>query len=167
MSQFGRLSHLGQPDKNTPFLTRADLGGRVIRETQRRLVTMDKVVAYWVERAEYDLETAKAMLETARYLYVAYMCQQAVEKLLKALIAQQNKETLPIHNLNRLAEIAGISDHLDPEQFGFLAELTPYCVEARYGDYKESLSEIVNAEKAKVVYEKTREIFGWLFQKID
>ena len=42
---------------------------------------MDKVVAHWVERAEYDLETAKAMLDTARYLYVAYMCQQAVEKL--------------------------------------------------------------------------------------
>lgn len=67
------------------------------------------MVAHWVERAEYDLETAKAMLDTARYLYVAYMCQQAVEKLLKTLIAQQNKENLPIHNLNRLAELAGIA----------------------------------------------------------
>jgi HEPN domain-containing protein len=128
---------------------------------------MDKIVGHWVERAEYDLETAKAMLDTARYLYVAYMCQQAVEKLLKALIAQQSKEILPIHNLNRLAEIAGIRDHLSTEQFEFLAELTPYCIEARYGDYKESLSEIVDAERARVVYEKTREVFGWLSQKID
>jgi HEPN domain-containing protein len=127
---------------------------------------MDKLVAHWVERAEYDLGTAKAMLDTARYLYVAYMCQQAVEKLLKAIIAQQNQENLPIHNLNRLAEIAGIRDHLNTEQFGLLAELTPYCIEARYGDYKESLSEIIDERKAREVFEKTQEIFKWLYQRI-
>jgi HEPN domain-containing protein len=32
--------------------------------------------------------------------------QQAVEKLLKAIIAQLGQENLPIHNLNRLAERA-------------------------------------------------------------
>ena len=127
---------------------------------------MDKVVAHWVERAEYDLETAKAMLDTARYLYVAYMCQQAVEKLLKAIIAQQNKENLPIHNLNRLAEITGIRNDLSTEQFNFLAELTPYCIEARYGDYKESLSDIIDEERARHVYEKTQGMFKWLYQKI-
>ena len=46
------------------------------------------------------------------------------------------------------------------EQFKFLAELTPYCIEARYGDYKESLSEIINKKKAKEVYQKTEEIFS-------
>jgi HEPN domain-containing protein len=128
---------------------------------------VDKIVAHWVERAEYDLETAKVMLETARYLYVAYMCQQAVEKLLKAIIAQQNKENLPIHNLNRLVEIAGIRNALNAEEFNFLAELTPYCIEARYGDYKESLAEIINEGRAKEVYKKTQEIFRWLYRKIE
>ena len=128
---------------------------------------MDKVVAHWVERAEYDLETAKAMLDTERYLYVAYMCQQAVEKLLNAIIAQQNKENRPIHNLNRLAEIAGIRNDLNTEQFNFLAELTPYCIETRYGDYKESLSEIINEERARQVYKKTQGLFKWLYQKKD
>ena len=128
---------------------------------------MDKIVAHWVERAEYDLGSAKAMLDTGRYLYVGYMCQQAAEKLLKAIIAQQNKENLPIHNLSRLVEIAEIKNHLTSEQFNFLAELTPYCIEARYGDYKESLSEIVNEQKAKEIYEKTQEIFKWLYREID
>jgi len=128
---------------------------------------MDKIVAHWVERAEYDLGTAKAMLDTGRYLYVGYMCQQAAEKLLKAIIAQQNKENLPIHNLNRLVEVAEIKNHLNSEQFNFLAELTPYCIEARYGDYKESLSEIINEQKAKEIYEKTREIFKCLYREID
>ncbi len=128
---------------------------------------MDNIVAHWVERAEYDLGTAKAMLDTGRYLYVGYMCQQAAEKLLKAIIAQQNKENLPIHNLSRLVEVAEIKNHLNSEQFNFLAELTPYCIEARYGDFKESLSEIINEQKAKEIYEKTQEIFKWLYREID
>jgi len=128
---------------------------------------MERFVSHWVERAEYDLETAKSMLDTGRYLYVGYMCQQAVEKILKGIIAQQNKENLPIHNLNRLAQVAGIENDLNAEQFNFLAELTPYCIEARYGDYRESLSEIINEQRAREVYAKTKEIFKWLYQKID
>ncbi len=127
---------------------------------------MDRVVAHWVERSEYDLDTAKAMLDTGRYLYVGYMCQQTVEKLLKAMIANQDKENLPIHNLNRLAEVAEISDLLSSEQITFLAELTSFCIEERYGDFKESLSEIINKEKAGAIYRKTREMFEWLYQKI-
>jgi len=127
---------------------------------------MDRIVAHWIERSEYDLDTAKVMLDTSRYLYVAYMCQQAIEKILKALIAQLGKENFPIHNLSRLAEISLISNELTSDQFNFLAELTPYHIEARYGDYKESLSEIINKEKAEQVYKKTREIYEWIYQKI-
>jgi HEPN domain-containing protein len=128
---------------------------------------MDKIVEHWVERSKYDLDTAKAMLDTGRYLYVSYMCQQAIEKILKAIIAQQGKENFPIHNLNRLAEISLIDSELNSDQFNFLAELTPYNIEARYGDYKESLSEIINDKKAQKVYEKTLEIHEWLYQKIN
>lgn len=127
---------------------------------------MDKIVAHWVERSKYDLGTAKVMLDTGRYLYVAYMCQQTVEKMLKAIIAQHGKENFPIHNLNRLAEIATIRNELTSEQFNFLAELTPYHIEARYGDYKESLSEIINDKEAEQVYRKTKGIYKWLYQKI-
>ena len=41
--------------------------------------------AYWLDGAEYDLQTANAMLETRRFLYVGFMCHQAVEKALKAV----------------------------------------------------------------------------------
>ena len=127
---------------------------------------MDRIVAHWVERSQYDLDTAKIMLDTGRYLYVAYMCQQTVEKMLKAIIAQQGKENFPIHNLNRLAEIAEINNDLSSEQFSFLAELTPYHIEARYCDYKEKLSEIIDKQKAQEVYIKTLEIHKWLYRKI-
>ena len=64
---------------------------------------MDKIVEHWVERSKYDLDTAKAMLDTGRYLYVSYMCQQAIEKILKAIIAKKGKENFPINKLNRIA----------------------------------------------------------------
>jgi HEPN domain-containing protein len=127
---------------------------------------MDKYVSHWLERSKYDLDTAKAMLDARRYLYVAYMCQQAVEKLLKAIIAQHGKENLPIHNLNRLAELAELRGDLDEEQIDLLAELTAYNIVARYGDYKENLSEIVDIQKAKFLYDKTMELFKWLCKKI-
>jgi len=127
---------------------------------------MDKIVEHWIERSQYDLDTAKAMLDTGRYLYVSYMCQQTIEKLLKAIIAQQGKKNFPIHNLNRLAEISAISNGLSSEQFNFLAELTPYHIEARYGDYKEKLSEVIGDKKAQQVYKKTLEFHKWLYQKI-
>ena len=127
---------------------------------------MDKYVSHWLERSKYDLETAKAMLDARRYLYVAYMCQQAVEKLLKAIIAQHGKENLPIHNLNRLAELAELSGELGEGQIDLLAELTAYNIVARYGDYKESLSEIVDIQKAKFLYDRTLELFQWLCKRI-
>ena len=41
-------------------------------------------VSYWLDLAEYDLDTAKAMLKSRRYLYVGFMCHQVIEKALKA-----------------------------------------------------------------------------------
>lgn len=35
---------------------------------------MTDKVRYWVELSDYDLDTAQAMLETRRYLYVGFMC---------------------------------------------------------------------------------------------
>lgn len=52
--------------------------------TDKAMTSLADHSAYWIERAEYDLETAKAMQQTGRYLYVGFMCQQTVEKALKA-----------------------------------------------------------------------------------
>lgn len=67
--------------------------------------------AYWLESAQYDLQTAQAMLETRRYLYVGFMCHQTIEKALKAvLVARKPNEELPyIHKLARLANLSDLS----------------------------------------------------------
>ena len=53
---------------------------------------MQQETKLWLERADYDLETAEAMLKSSRYLYVAFACQQAVEKYMKAFIQEKTGE---------------------------------------------------------------------------
>lgn len=40
---------------------------------------LERRVSYWIEMAEYDLEIAKVMLDGGRYMYVGFMCHQAIE----------------------------------------------------------------------------------------
>jgi HEPN domain-containing protein len=35
---------------------------------------------YWLDIAQYDLDTAAAMFAAGRWLYVVFMCQQAIER---------------------------------------------------------------------------------------
>ena len=42
----------------------------------------------WVALAEYDLETARHMLKTGRYLYVVFLCHLALEKMFKAHVTE-------------------------------------------------------------------------------
>ena len=42
----------------------------------------------WISLAEYDLETARHMQKTGRYLYVIFMCHIALEKILKAHVTE-------------------------------------------------------------------------------
>ena len=47
-------------------------------------MTQEEKVRYWLNIADYDLDTAEAMHQTRRWLYVGFMCHQVIEKTLKA-----------------------------------------------------------------------------------
>lgn len=48
---------------------------------------------YWLQIAEYDIETAKAMLKSGRYL-LGFMCHQSIEKILKGVfVVKYNTST--------------------------------------------------------------------------
>ena len=56
----------------------------------------EEKLQYWIEISEYDLETAKDMFQVKRYLYVGFMCHQAIEKILKAYYFNMHQKTPPI-----------------------------------------------------------------------
>ena len=121
---------------------------------------------YWLEIAEYDLETAKAMQKTGRYLYVGFMCHQVVEKSLKAVIAKNGIMPPKVHALVRLAELSGLATTLSSEQKSLLNELLPLNIEARYPSYKEKLSASLNEQYCADLVIKTEALLSWIKQQL-
>jgi len=122
-----------------------------------------KVVKNWIALAEYDFETAKAMMKSGRYLYVAFTCQQTIEKTLKALYVKEKQETPPYsHNLIRLAEeLSGIKP-IDEDANRFLERLNSYYIQSRYTEEIHQISKSLNKKNAQEILSKTGELFKWL-----
>lgn len=122
---------------------------------------------YWVELADYDFDTAFAMLESKRYLYVGFMCHQVVEKMLKAYWSLKLEEPpLKIHSLSRLAEKTGLDELMSQEQRDFVDLLEPLNIEARYPSHKERLLRSLNRERCKAIIESTDQIRTWIKTKL-
>ena len=129
-------------------------------------LSVKQIVDQWLERMNYDLGTASAMLKTRRYLYAAFMCQQAVEKGIKGWLAINNQRVPPIHNLRKLALLGQLESELSDEQIDLLEQLIPFAIKARYGSYKQKLSEICDRKMATELFTKTERLIRWLKEKM-
>lgn len=123
-------------------------------------------VRKWLERVDYDIETAEAMLRTGRYIYAVFMCQQAIEKCFKALIAYMGGDVLPIHNLRRLAESSRVKDQIDKEQMMKLDFLSQYYITGRYKEDIAELSRGITEEFSRSIIHFSKEMIRWLTQKM-
>jgi len=122
---------------------------------------MSGVPEKWAEQARYDLETAHAMLESGRHLYVLFCCQQAVEKMLKGLIARRSGRFPPrFHNLKHLADIAQV--RVSKRQAKFLRELGAYYIQSRYPEGLYIKPEQVDRGLADEILDKTENLLIWL-----
>jgi len=126
---------------------------------------MSDAAQSWAEQSQYDLETARAMLESGRHLYVLFCCQQSVEKALKALIVRQTGGFPPrIHNLLQLAESAGIETSAERKRF--LGELTAYYIQSRYPEEIRILGSTIRREIAEETLKKTEAEIQWLSSRL-
>jgi HEPN domain-containing protein len=111
-------------------------------------------VKAWIEASRYDLDTAKAMLQTHRYLYVLFMCQQSLEKLLKGHVTAKTREFPPrIHNLMRLEELTDLK--CTPEEKALLERLSLYYIQTRYPLEIQALAKDL-LQEAEVLWKKLR-----------
>ena len=100
-------------------------------------MTQEEKVRYWLDIADYDIDTAEAMYKTKRWLYVAFMCHQVIEKTLKAYWSAKRDDIPPyIHNHKRLAEGCGLYEQLSEEQKDFIDTISTFNIQARYPEYK-------------------------------
>jgi len=128
-------------------------------------VTIQQKYEHWLDIAQYDLETAKSMLSSGRWLYVVFMCQQAVEKLSKGLYTLYVDDNIPrIHNIKTIIEYF---DHKLPiaisdEKFDFFDALSSYYLNNRYPDFISKLSSQIKEAEATKILSQTEEVFSWL-----
>ena len=126
---------------------------------------VNKQVSDWLTAAEYDLQTAQAMLETKRYLYVTFMCQQTIEKTLKAIYAHKKNEIPPrTHNLLYLVDALQVTMP-DPDK-EFLGELNQFYLGGRYPGKINELAKAIDQNKAVYYLDKTRGVQQCLKQML-
>lgn len=120
----------------------------------------------WLDRVAYDMDTAKAMLQTGRLIYAIFMCQQSLEKCFKALLASEDKEIVPIHNLRRLAELTAVIQELDEPMLMKLDFLSNYYINARYKEDLQQLSKGITEAVARDFIQFSEGLITWLCQKM-
>jgi HEPN domain-containing protein len=106
-------------------------------------------IARWLERSDMDLQMAEAGLNLGLWPPCVFHCQQAVEKVLKAIWVNQ-RETEPPRTHN-LVDLAAELDLRLEEWDDYLTNLSDQAVASRYVD-----DEGYTADDALQCYEKAR-----------
>lgn len=130
---------------------------------------------YWLMLSDYDLGTIDCLIQGERWVYVAYLCQQAVERQLKGMYVYYNNAEAPkTHNLNFLfnkvtgsekfkqeADTARLQEHR-AEAEDFLIDLMFYYMSDYPFSYKNISSRFVGRELALQLFAKAKETVHWL-----
>jgi len=128
---------------------------------------MDSKIKYWIDLSDYDLETAEAMLQSKRYLYVGFMCHQSIEKAFKAYFTKLKSETAPYsHSLSYLAKQADFYEKFSEEQKEFIDQIEPLNIEARYPSHKERLLKSLTDIKCLEIIHNTQKIQKWIKERL-
>ena len=114
-------------------------------------------------------------MDGGRYMYVAFMSQQAIEKLTKGVYNLYSKNEPPIiHNIwnifKQLKKDIKVEEHLTTNEFednlqkfkSFFAELLSYYISGRYPLFKEKISSGIDASRAKRILCNTEGVFLWI-----
>ncbi len=124
---------------------------------------MQKDTQNWIELAEYDLDTARHMLATGRYLYVVFLCHLSLEKMLKAHVTEVTRAIPPkTHDLIYLVKKSTIE--LPGPFLDFIGKINTASIPTRY---PESLQSALMDYPEPVAHEyllQTQELIEWLKQ---
>jgi HEPN domain-containing protein len=114
-----------------------------------------RVARRWIAKAEEDLTAAERLigLDDSLAAVVCFHAQQAVEKLLKALLVFAGVPLARTHDVIQLAQLLP-GDLALPVPLADLAPLNRYAVEARYPIGEEPIS----SEEAQVAIAASRRV---------
>ena len=121
----------------------------------------------WLDQVDEDILAAESLYTSGRWLYIGFLCHQAIEKLIKAYwFACREDEPMYLHNHFRLLEGCGLKSELNEEQRRFIEIMAPMYIAGRYPEYKSQVARMLNDKGSKYIIEKTREFKIWILQKL-
>jgi HEPN domain-containing protein len=92
-----------------------------------------KQIDYWRKGSEDNLDSARVLVQSGHFEFGLFAAHLALEKMLKAHVAKATNQLPPkIHNLARLAAIAGLAFPLERKRF--LNRFDIFQIEGRYPD---------------------------------
>jgi len=120
---------------------------------------MREEIENWLKQANKDLEAAQKNFEIKEYYISAFLCQQAIEKGLKAVILLKTKEKIIGHSLIHLGKLADI-----PNKFiSKLKIISPQYFLSRYPDATEDVPfELYDDEIVKNFLAIAKEVLEWI-----
>lgn len=119
----------------------------------------------WINDSDYDLQSAKVMLDSGRYFFVVFMCHLTIEKLLKAFIVErQSIEPPKIHSLVGLVTRGGLA--IPAEHRPLIDQLNTMSVVTRYPDGRRAIASLLTNESMTALYKRTVWLAQWLKQEL-
>lgn len=122
-----------------------------------------KISNYWLKGANRDREVAEDLFKLKHYHWCLFMWHLVIEKVLKALIVQNNQEILPTHDLVKLSKRTGLE--FDQPQLEALTEATAFNLEARYDSYKNDFYKKATKEYAERWVNHLERLYQWLLKQ--
>ncbi|MBL7139049.1 MAG: HEPN domain-containing protein [Bacteroidales bacterium] len=94
------------------------------------------LITAWLTKARHDLDTAKIVASKLPDYddTIAFHCQQAIEKTLKAYLIHLDLEFKPVHDLGYLLNLIGTKDPEFEPDFEQVDRISRYAVQIRYPD---------------------------------
>ena len=127
---------------------------------------MSAKVNEWLNRAKADLTAAELLQTFDEYpvAILAFHCQQAVEKSLKAFLTARNVPFLFRHDLGYLLDLCINADPDLAELESEIAGLTPYAVEGRYPT---DIPLEPTKEDGQTFFRQAKNVFAFVSKRIE
>lgn len=124
---------------------------------------MDEEFSLWLDKSKESFDDAIYSLKSHRYSLTAFCCQQALEKILKAaIIKHKNQRPRKIHDLLPLLMDSGLQ--LSEKYRTEIVKISKFYFLVRYPDINKKF--FATPEVAKTTFEKTKEIYIWIRNKL-
>ena len=127
----------------------------------------EDIVQGWLDHVHEDISAAECLFQGGHWLYVAFLCHQALEKSLKAYYIATNDDDPPYtHSHTRLLNVCGLIDELTDAQLRFIALMEPMYIKARYPEQKARTARALNKDFCQDFIEKTKQLTQWIEERL-